>query len=190
MVTIWDVARRSMSRTLDDFSDRVTTIAFHPDGRRLAVACQDQTVVLRNLETGKTKKMAAGAGACRQLVFSPDGRWLAGSLENRIAIWSVGRGQIAAELAAEAGVASIAFHPSGTPLISAEKTGTILRWDNPARERHREGPDLAIRIGPPHGVVRRAFWAPDGRHIVSVNGNGTVYVLRARASSSARLGKP
>jgi serine/threonine protein kinase/WD40 repeat protein len=178
MVTIWDVARRSISRTLDDFSDRVTTVAFHPDGRRLAVACQDQTVVLRNLETGKTKAMAPAGGACRQLIFSPDGRTLAGSLDNRIVIWSAGRGRIAAELAAEAGVASIAFHPSGTSLISAGKTGTILRWDNPLRERHREEPDWAIRIGPPRGVVRRVFWARDGRHILSVNGNGTLYVLR------------
>ncbi|MGH7126956.1 MAG: hypothetical protein ACREJB_00585 [Planctomycetaceae bacterium] len=28
------------------------------------------------------------------------------------------------------------------------------------------------------GVVQQAFYTPDGRHLVTVNGNGTVYVLR------------
>src|SRR4029077_1144290 len=33
LVTVWDLARQEVRETLDDFSGRVTALAFHPDGR-------------------------------------------------------------------------------------------------------------------------------------------------------------
>jgi hypothetical protein len=57
-------------------------------------------------------------------------------------------------------------------------------WNDPVRNKYRQDPDEAISIGPPHGIVRRVIWSIDGRHIVTVNGNGTVYVLRAGAMVS------
>jgi hypothetical protein len=36
----------------------------------------------------------------------------------------------------------------------------------------------SLRVGPPGGDVLQMLFSPDGRHAVTVNGNGTVYVLR------------
>jgi hypothetical protein len=35
-----------------------------------------------------------------------------------------------------------------------------------------------IPIGPRRGMIYQVVFTPDGRHLVTVNGNGTIYVLR------------
>ncbi|HLJ12730.1 MAG TPA: serine/threonine-protein kinase [Planctomycetaceae bacterium] len=179
LVTVWGLAQRTVQHSLDGFSDRVSALAFHPDGRRLAVACHDRTLVLWDLKAGKGKKFATEGAVCRQLVFSPDGRWLAGSADARVLVWSAERGTVAAELATgPTAINSIAFSPVENTLLAAGDDGRLWQWNDPARERRRAEPDRLIRLGPAHGVVRRATYSPDGRHIVTVNGNGTVYVVR------------
>ncbi len=179
LVTIWNVAKEAAEQTLDDFAERVTAIAFHPDGRRLAVACLDQTIVLWDLKSDTGKPLAKQKGVCRLRAFNNDGKLLAGISDDRVLVWHLSGGDVPAELATGDGAAtSLAFDPVGQRLIAAGNEGLVWQWNDPARERHREEPDHVFRVGPPHGVLKRILWSPEGRHVVSVNGNGTIYVLR------------
>lgn len=178
LVTIWNLSRQAVQQTLDDFPDRVTALAFSPDGRRLAAACFDRTLALWDLKTGTRKSLPASDAACRELVFSRDGRLLAATAGTRVLVWNGENGKEPADLAVSGTSGSIAFDPAGQTLIAAADTGEIRLWSEPGRERYRDEPDRVIRIGPRHGVIRRILFSPDGRHILSVNGNGTIYVLR------------
>ena len=37
-----------------------------------------------------------------------------------------------------------------------------------------------IKCGPPQGDIGQVAFTPDGRHLLTANGNGTVYVLRLK----------
>lgn len=179
LVTIADMAQQSITSTLDDFSDRVTALAFHPDGRRLAVACQDQTLLLWDLKADSGKPFKTKQTVCRQLAFSPDGKLLAATGDGRVLVWTVNQDQAPTELATRDGEAqSLAFDPLGETLFAAGNTGAVWQWDAPAREKYRDDPDQVIQVGPAHGIIRRVLCSPDSRHILTVNGNGTIYVLR------------
>ena len=189
MVTVWDVARRTVSYDLDDFTDRITAVAFHPEGLRLAVASQDQGLVLWNLKAGKGRTLPKAGAICRQLAFSPDGSLLAAAADDRVLIWKLADGKSPVKLAldgstrgstggAGTAVTSLAFHPAGDAIVAAGNEGYLWLWNDPARKRNGDEPDQVIRVGPEHGLVKRVIWAPEGRHVLSVNGNGMVYVLR------------
>jgi WD40 repeat protein len=179
LVTVWDLKLQTVRHMLDGFTDRVTAVAFHPDGHRLAVACQDQTLVVWDLKTDTGKTVVRRRGVCRQLAFSSDGRLLAGAADEQVLVWNVDRSKLAAELTTGDGSPnSIAFHPAGTMLVAAGNDGVVWQWNDLVRGRHRDEPDRIFRVGPPHGSIRRVLFGLDGRHLLTVNGNGTVYVLR------------
>ncbi|MBI3862031.1 MAG: PQQ-binding-like beta-propeller repeat protein, partial [Planctomycetia bacterium] len=179
LVTIWHMVRRKVQYDLDDSTDRVTALAFHPDGRRLAAACIDQSVVLWDLKAEAGKPFAKAGAVCRELVFSPDGEFLAAPAGERVVVWNVDSGKIAAELSTAAGSPStFAWHPAGTALAAVGNEGCVWLWNEPQSRRFREEPDRVVVLGPPRGIVHRVLWSPDGRHLVTVNGNGTIAVLR------------
>jgi WD40 repeat protein/serine/threonine protein kinase len=184
LVTVWDTARLELQQSLDDFSDRVIALAFHPDGRHLAVACQDRTVAVWDVQTGSRSTVLSREAGARHLIYSRDGQLLAGSGEHRVIVWRTDRPRNASVLATgDSNPQSLAFDPAGQSLIAAGDDGSLRIWTDLVRSADRAEPDETIKIGPPHGIVRRVIWSIDGRHLVTANGDGTVYVLRdARAA--------
>lgn len=179
LVTVWNVARKTVRYDLDDCTDRVTALAFHPDGRRLAVACQDKSVLVWDLKSGKGQPLASPGAVCHQLAFSSDGNHLAAPAGERVVLWTIDGGKIVAELVTGGSdPVSIAWHPSGKSLAAAGHEGRVWLWNDPHARRYRDEPDRAIPIGPAHGIVQRVLWSPEGRHLITVNGNGTINVLR------------
>ncbi len=194
LMTVWDVAKRTVRYDLDDFTDRITALAFHPDGVHLAVASLDQKLVLWDLKKNEGRLLPTAGLSCRQLVFSPDGSLLSAAAVDRVLLWNLDKFKPPVELATGAGCElatgelagtnrgsaegmTIAFHPTGDVLVAADNSGCLWLWNDPARKRHGDEPDQQIRVGPAHGTVKRVLWSPEGRHILSVNGNGTIYVL-------------
>jgi WD40 repeat protein len=135
-----------------------------------------------DLKANSGKSLATRVGVIRQLVFQNDGKLLAGTADGRVLLWNLAIGKAPAELASGEGApTSLAFDPTGSALVAAGDEGVLWLWKEPARAGFRNEPDRVLRVGPPHGVIKRVLWSPDGRHLVTVNGNGTVYILRLPA---------
>jgi dipeptidyl aminopeptidase/acylaminoacyl peptidase len=136
-VRLWDVAGRCEQGQIE-FEHEVWTLAFSPDGSRLAVGLNSGGVALIDSSAQKSVGYIHyadyNASCVRSIAFSPDGSLLAiGSVDGCIRIWAVAdigvqKRALRTLAGHEGGVCSIAFSPDGTRLASAAHDHTIRLW--------------------------------------------------------------
>ncbi|HUG91991.1 MAG TPA: M56 family metallopeptidase [Planctomycetaceae bacterium] len=70
------------------------------------------------------------------------------------------------------GLTALAFDSAGRTLATTGNDGQVRLWD-PRTGRLLQ----TLKLGPSGGLIRQVAFAGDGRHLVTANGNGTVWVL-------------
>ena len=148
------------------------SVAFAPDGLRLALGRSDGGVVIQDLLGGRPVEIEGGPGLgmlARGLAYSPDGRTLAsGGLGRAVKLWDMASGSLRASLEGHrAAVGSVAFAPDGATLASGSLDGDVRLWDL-AGEREPAG--LAGHAA----AVRGLAFSPDGATLASGSLDGTV----------------
>ncbi|MFJ8045465.1 helix-turn-helix domain-containing protein [Kitasatospora sp. NPDC096147] len=146
--------------------DRITTLAFAPDGHRLAIGTAGAVVHLADLDGRRPAEVLTGAlAAVKAVVFTPDGRVLAaGGDDTTVRLWAVPDGGPAAPLPTLTGPASrvfaVAVSPDGRTLAAGTAAEhTVHTWDiTDPRHPVPSGPPLT---GPASWVNALAF-SPDG----------------------------
>jgi cytochrome c len=105
-----------------------------------------------------------------QLVFSPDGRWLAGAATNRvILVWDLVRGAPPLTLRGHADlIMALVFSPDGATLASASYDKTIRLWRTGSwRSRVLRGHTASVDA---------LSFTTDGHGLVSAGRDGTLRV--------------
>jgi RNA polymerase sigma factor (sigma-70 family) len=142
----------------------IGSLAFSPDGRTLAGWCDDETIRLWEVATGREiRRMTGRQAKVTELTISPDGQTLAsGGHDFTIRLWDVKTGAERHKLEGFAGqIFSLAFAPDGATLASTGRNDKSIRlWDvktGTLRQR------IEGHQAPPH----LAAFSPDGKLLAS-----------------------
>ena len=134
-VQLWDVAtHQAKGPPLVGGAGLARTLAFSPDGRRIAAGLQDGTVLIWDIGTGQLvgDPLKAGTFEILALAYSPDGSILASSgRDTEIVLWDAASQQrLGQPLKGHTNtVFALAFSPDGKTLASGSADISIRLWD-------------------------------------------------------------
>jgi WD40 repeat protein/serine/threonine protein kinase len=184
--------------TLKGHTGRVSSVAYSPDGNRLASGAYDETVKapavkVWDAQTGKELlSLKVHASAVSSVAFSPDGKSLASGTTiwdntkqvddfGEVEVWDAQTGQVLLTLKGHTGgVQSVAFSPDGKRLASGSKgpdwngPGEVKVWDA------KTGRELLSLKG--HLNIHSVVFSPDGKLLASAAGRDTVKVWDAQTA--------
>jgi eukaryotic-like serine/threonine-protein kinase len=123
----------SEKQTLQGHTHFVFSVAFSPDGQRVASGSADRTVKIWDTATGK-ELLSLNDGLSNPVLsvaFSPDGQRLASGADNTVKICDSATGKELVSLKGHANyVSSVAFSADGRRLASGSADGTVKIWDS------------------------------------------------------------
>ena len=141
----------------------VHSVAFSPDGTRIASGSSDQTIKIWDAKTGAEITTLKGhSSEVTSVCFSPDGTRIAsGSWDQTIKIWDAKTGAEISTLKGHLrGVTSVCFSPDGTRIASGSYDQTIKVWDATT------GSEIITLMGHTD-YVNCVCFSPDGTRIAS-----------------------
>jgi hypothetical protein len=165
------VAMRERLR-LEGHEDRVTSVAFSPDGQRLATGSDDGTARVWDAATGaEVLRLEGLEGQFTSVAFSPDGQRLAiGSGDSTARVWDFATGTEVLRLEGhESWVLSVTFSPDGLRLATGSADGTAQVWDAATGNE-------VLRLEGHEGWVNSVAFSPDGQRLATGSSDNTARV--------------
>lgn len=155
----WDAVTRQEADFIG-LGSEVVSIAFSPDGSRLASGNGDGTIQVWDLATEQEISVMDHGSPVLSIAFSPDGRWVvSGARDGTVRVWDIALKREISQIDHGFSVSSVAFSPLGQQVVSGSSDGQVLLWD-PAngQEIYRA----------PHGKdTFSVAFSPDGLWVVS-----------------------
>jgi WD40 repeat protein len=181
---VWDATPGPDLFTLRAGAGIVFGVAAAPDGRTLASAHADRTVILWDPDTGRPRRTLRGhTDGVSHVAFDTDGWRIATcGFDGTVRLWHAKTG---AELFTARGhrgsVWAVAFSPDGGLLASAGADGTIRLWDTTAA-----GQEVGQLAGHT-GIVWDLAFHPAGILMASASGDGTIRLWDVRSRQVVRV---
>jgi WD40 repeat protein/serine/threonine protein kinase len=176
-IKLWDWVAGVEPQILKTSKESVSGWAFSPKGNAL-IANGAEGWAAWDVASGKklhSFKKPTG-GQTSSLAFSPDGSLLAGLGEAGLGLWDAATG-LKRRTWPNPQASRCIFGRDGKTVMTFGWDGTLKFWDVD-QPLDRSRPKRVLPLGPSQGWIIEVAVSPDGRHLVTLNGNGTLYVLR------------
>lgn len=182
-VALWKASGGHQLATLSGHSDWVMTVAFSPDGTRLASASTetDRDIRIWDVATGRGVRSLVGhEGAVHGLVFSSDGRHLfSGSNDEMIRTWDVETGATVRIHRGHSGtVFGLTLSPDGRRLASCSIDQSVKIWDVATGQELQTLKSNA-------GLLTSVAFSPDGTRLAAGSLKRSLTVWDARPLTDA-----
>ena len=198
-IEMWNVQNQQKlawpeEKEQEKHTDKITSLAFRPDGSMLASASADQKIKLWDIklwdvETGRLAWSPAEPEGdwVLAVAFSPDGKTLAAACESQvIKLWNVEEELDSSKSATQPlsltghrlGVTSLAFAPDGKTLASGSMDGAVMLWDPLLG-------DWRATLRGHTGPVRSVAFQSDGALLASGGDDGTIRLWIASPEPTA-----
>jgi WD40 repeat protein/serine/threonine protein kinase len=153
-------------------ADRLRSVAFSPDGRRVLTGSFDNTARVWDAETGQPIVLLSGhTDRVISAAFSPDGqRIVTGSYDKTARIWDAATGREVTRLSGHTDrVRSVAFSPDGRFIATASYDKTARTWNAAT------GAAIGVLSGHTE-VVTSVAYSPDVRRLVTASYDKTARI--------------
>jgi WD40 repeat protein/energy-coupling factor transporter ATP-binding protein EcfA2 len=170
-------------KSLKGHTSIVTSVAWSPDGKRLATASWDQTARVWDASSGQELLTLKGhTNPVTSVAWSPDGKHIATASEDQTAkVWDASSGQELLTLNGHTDtVDSVAWSPDGKRLATASVDQTARVWDA------LSGQELHTLRGHTE-TVKSVAWSPDGKHLATASVDQVVKVWDASSGQEFLL---
>src|SRR5262249_14311910 len=109
------------------------SLAYHPDGRRLAMASLQSVIYVWDVDgSGEAKPIAGHRERVTSVAYSPDGAWLVSASEDRtLRVWHAESGEPRLVRRLETPARFLAFSTDGRYLFTANGNTTCYQVDWP-----------------------------------------------------------
>jgi WD40 repeat protein len=155
---------------LNSFADRVFSIQFSPDGKRIAAFAEHNTPThLWHLQGNQLATLAGQQGTVQTVKFSPDGKHLATLGEDgTVRLWNHQGKQLGTFKRPQGEIEQVRFSPKGDRVFTVEENGIVRVWN-------LGGKQLTVLKGK-WGSNWKNPISPDGKYAVTEGGGNSIQI--------------
>ncbi|KAF9456289.1 hypothetical protein BDZ94DRAFT_1315293 [Collybia nuda] len=196
-IHLWADDGTHLKYPISGHTEKVSSVAFSPDGKNILSGSHDGTIRMWNVHNGQAIGSPlighTGSGPILAVAFSPDSQYfVSGSADHTLQLWKTdGAVQFGSLLKGHSGeVISVAFSPDSKQLVSSSNDWTIRLWDVVSGE-HVGGPSKipgASEQGKRNQGPLPVVFSHDGRQIIASSGENSI--LRWDIQTKKRIGDP
>lgn len=184
-IQVWDARSGESVLTYRDHISWARAIAWSPDGMLIASGSWREVQVWNAAKGRKVTSYRGHEGWVRAVAWSPDGKRIASTSEDKtVQVWEIAKSRPLATYRGHTDwVGILEWSPDGNRILSVSKDNIVQVWDAEhasaiaSTKPHAQSNVLTFRA---HAdSVHAVVWLPDGKHIASASGDGSVQVWQA-----------
>jgi len=169
----YEVASGNVVDTYSERGREVTCLAFSADGELAASGDTSGSARIFNVRKRERVRgdMPAHMKSMADIALTPDKKFLiTADDDGEVKIWDIDKRESLNTIQAhKSGLQSLTVNADGSRFATTDKDGQVRVWDTKTGKQLREW-ELKM-------PVRGFVFTPDGKHLVTANSNGTVYLL-------------